>query len=169
MCRLIFNELIGLTHLAFGLLVSQILQKSKLVRIRPLEVIFLLAGALFPDIDMPFSFIGRIFGSLSFKLNEKVGHRSATHSLFTLGHLALAWLLTFNLPILLFTIGYASHILLDLFNKMGVKLLWPLGIYFVLLDGKVKTGEKLDYGLFLTFSLLASFPDVLFYPLNVLE
>lgn len=86
-------------------------------------------GSLLPDIDIPTSGIGRPFFPIAQRVNRLVGHRTVTHSL--LGLLLFALLL---LPVYLLwhrglalaiLLGYASHILLDQLNVMGVDLFWP--------------------------------------------
>ena len=91
----------------------------------------LLASGLVADID----WVTRLAGAEAFLR----GHRTATHSL--LGTAAIAAILAagfwfagrrypkfalkFFLALLLCAIGAGTHLLLDLFNGYGVKLLWP--------------------------------------------
>ena len=84
--------------------------------------------ALFPDLDHPQSLLGRIFPGLSKYILKKYGHRTVTHSVFSV--LVLSLLFT---PVIFFAktfyfasiIAYSSHIFIDLFNRSGVKLFAP--------------------------------------------
>ncbi|HSW79217.1 MAG TPA: metal-dependent hydrolase [Candidatus Saccharimonadales bacterium] len=103
-------------------------------------------GGIFPDIDQPTApfwrnlpegkFFGKLFGK------GAGGHRFFTHSILGLaafGFLANL-LLKFLHPIMphvnsgyvwwAFMIGFASHIVMDLFTKEGVPLLLPIPLKF---------------------------------------
>ncbi|GEM_PF-1697987 len=115
---------------------------------------FTVLGAILPDIDHPRSLIGRMFPFISNMLERKFGHRTFTHSflgaLFFIIIFALLIVL-YNLMLFVihlvfgityyglqesnyglayrwiaaFSIGYLSHLCLDMFNKQGSQLLWP--------------------------------------------
>lgn len=53
-------------------------------------------------------------------------HRGFTHSVLALLIASFSAYLIFKNLALAFCIGYASHLLIDLFNKKGERLLWPL-------------------------------------------
>lgn len=53
-------------------------------------------------------------------------HRGFTHSVLALLISYFSAYLTFKNMALAFCIGYASHLFIDLFNKKGEQLLWPL-------------------------------------------
>lgn len=93
-------------------------------------------GSLLPDIDIPTSGIGRPFFPLAQRINRALGHRTLTHSLLGLLFLALPilpiYLLGYRGLSLALLLGYASHILLDQVNVMGVELFWPARIRAVL-------------------------------------
>ncbi|MGL4344629.1 MAG: metal-dependent hydrolase [Cellulosilyticaceae bacterium] len=83
-------------------------------------------GALLPDIDHPNSWLSNHVGILRYPF-KVFGHRGATHSL-------LATLIVFAIiggifkggPITLgMTLGYLSHLLLDMLNPRGVPLFYP--------------------------------------------
>ena len=88
-------------------------------------------GSLLPDIDTPYSFIGRKCKIISYPLFYLFGHRTITHSL-------LIWTLLLCIsPIFssgfmygLFCIslygGVVSHLVLDTISTVGVSLLYPL-------------------------------------------
>ena len=89
-------------------------------------------ASLLPDIDHPRSRIGRLCPPVSSFLYRKVGHRTLTHSIF-------GWLITavIFLPLKYIDgggslykaaiIGYVSHAIIDLVNKDGVCLTYPIG------------------------------------------
>jgi inner membrane protein len=78
-----------------------------------------------PDIDHHESLIGKIFSRPSRYILKEFGHRTVTHSAYFPASLALLFpaLTPFYLGIIL---SYSSHIFIDLFNKSGVKLFYPL-------------------------------------------
>ena len=126
------------SHLAssafFYLAATSLLESS--VNIEGLAVTA--AGSLLPDIDTPTSSIGRPFFPLARWINQKIGHRTITHSflgmaVFAALVLGATWLLspgaTEGSTLLyygwLLILGYGSHILVDTLNKTGVELFWP--------------------------------------------
>ena len=136
-------------------------------------------GSLAPDIDLPSSIIGKIFFFISKPLERNFGHRTVTHSFFGwaiaslifailvipmkmgiqfFAGLSVTWSLTWRL-IVAFSIGYASHILLDMFNPRGVQLLWPNDARDVI-PGNPKfrpnAGSKAELAIFVAFTLLLS-------------
>lgn len=106
-------------------------------------------GGLLPDIDHPKSFLGRRFKITSHFLDKTTGHRGATHiptinalvfimlnkvtKLFTDSNMVSIFLLSIFLGIL-------SHIFLDIFNRMGVPLLYPLNKSYISF-GKIKVNS----------------------------
>lgn len=115
------------TQLAYNL--QPVLQLS------PSQYLFCVAtvtfGSLLPDIDTPYSYLGRKLKLVSYPIYKIFGHRTITHSL-------LVWsLLLFISPLFntgllygLFCIslygGVVSHIILDIISTTGVPLLYPL-------------------------------------------
>lgn len=93
-------------------------------------------GGLLPDIDHPGSKIGKRLYPIAWVVNKLFGHRGATHSL-------LALFLTsalFLMPSLLLdgfakfmytqfaigvSVGFLSHLLLDMTTKSGIPLMYP--------------------------------------------
>lgn len=136
------------THSAFGIFLTLILLAFFGIKfsLHWTVLFFAVIGSIIPDIDNPSSIIGHIFYPISTYLERKFGHRTITHSL--LGWLIASilfipllfigiWLLGFvyNLEFVIwdlaprwlsaFSIGYASHLVLDMFNKRGSQLFWP--------------------------------------------
>lgn len=66
-----------------------------------------------------------LFAALTF-LGGHTDHRSFTHSLAAMACFCLAVYLAFEPLLSYFAIGYASHLALDITNKQGIQLLWPL-------------------------------------------
>ena len=131
------------THSAFGIFLTLILLAFFGIKfsLHWTVLIFAALGSIIPDIDHPGSIIGRIFYPISTYLERKFGHRTITHSL-------IGWLIAsalFSLIIIIpsliienwslniyvsrwaaaFSIGYFSHLILDMFNKRGSQLFWP--------------------------------------------
>ena len=93
-------------------------------------------GALLPDIDHPGSKIGKALYPIAWVVNKLFGHRGATHSLLALFLTSVL----FVLPSLMLTgfagfmytqfaigvsVGFLSHLILDMSTKSGVPLLYP--------------------------------------------
>ena len=87
-------------------------------------------AALFPDIDAPYSKIGRKWPVASRAVNLFFGHRGVMHSL--IGCVAVLFSFKAVLPVSMQYLsryigaGYISHILADMLNPAGVPLLWPI-------------------------------------------
>lgn len=149
-------------------------------------------GALLPDIDIPKSFIGRIFFFISKPIERRYGHRTITHSLLgwfmasLLFALVLAIIyfaiaktrLGLSLPMHImpyvslalikrwlaaFSIGYLSHLILDMFNPRGVQMFYPEQGRDVI-PGNIKfrpeSGAKIELVIFLILcaGMLLSLP-----------
>ena len=112
-------------------------------------------GALLPDICHGGSKIGRTFKITSKIVNTLFGHRSFTHSLLFL--LLMAVLMNTYVPNESITagilVGMASHYVLDMATKNGIKLLFPLKIT-VRFPITTKTGGKVEDVVFGILSLL---------------
>lgn len=86
--------------------------------------------SVLPDIDNPSSIIGREAPILSRVLK----HRGFNHSLISLCVIFFGTYNIFNATFSKFaTLGWASHIFLDLLNPAGVQLFWPM-------HGKIRWG-----------------------------
>lgn len=100
-------------------------------------------GGLLPDIDHPKSALGHKNPFAGF-----LRHRGFCHSLAFAGILYFAGSTLFShsaLTVQALIIGVLSHIALDMMNKTGVQLLWPLKgmVKFPIL--KIKTGTANEY------------------------
>jgi len=141
------------THSVFGIFLTLIILAVFGVQwsLHWTIILFAVLGAIIPDIDHPKSIIGKLFYIISAPLERRYGHRTITHSLvgwiiFTLlfsfiivlpsfvifpalGWSAFGGNLSFDILgwrwILAFSLGYLSHIILDMFNRRGSQLFWP--------------------------------------------
>lgn len=113
-------------------------------------------GALLPDICHSGSKIGRKLPLFSKLINRVFGHRTFTHSLLFL--VIVAVLLNAFIPSEAlkagFLVGMASHYVLDMATKKGVKLLFPLSMT-VRFPITMKTGSKMERIVFSILALLA--------------
>jgi len=131
------------THSVFGMFLTLIILAVFGVQwsLHWTIILFAILGAVIPDIDHPKSIIGKFFYIISAPLERRYGHRTITHSLvgwviFTLLFsfiIVLPSFVIFNLSfdilgwrwIVAFSLGYLSHIILDMFNRRGSQLFWP--------------------------------------------
>ncbi len=149
-------------------------------------LLFAVIGSLAPDLDHPKSVIGKIFFFISKPLDKRFGHRTVTHSLIGwvvasvigIGLVAIVWAvyalletqiqgplpsITFGLAkrwVAAFSIGYFSHIMLDMLNPRGAQLFWPNpGRDVALKDPNLRpeTGAKAEIVIFLVLALLLVF------------
>jgi inner membrane protein len=145
----------GKTHITGGIAAS--LAFAQITNYDP--VILLCAGtigALLPDICHGGSKIGRSFPALSKIINTLFGHRTFTHSLLFL--LLVGVLLNAvsaneaaNAGVL---VGMASHYILDMATKNGIKLFFPLRVT-VRFPLTATTGGLSEYAVFAVLSVLA--------------
>ncbi|OGC04427.1 hypothetical protein A2276_08655 [candidate division WOR-1 bacterium RIFOXYA12_FULL_43_27] len=133
------------THSVFGVFLTLIILALFGVKLSLHWTIMLFAilGALLPDADHPASIIGRFLYPISSRIERRFGHRTVTHSLigWMSATISASVLIAFvsliplisrwgwsDLPVrwaAAFSIGYFSHIVLDMFNKRGSQLFWP--------------------------------------------
>lgn len=147
----------GNTHIIGGITAS--LAFAQISNDNPLVLVGAgVIGALLPDICHGGSKIGRKLPIISKIVNTMFGHRSFTHSLlflFLVGMLLHTFIpyKAISLGILL---GMASHILLDMGTKKGVKLFFPVSIS-VHLPITTKTGSKAEKVVFMLLTILSVF------------
>ena len=120
--------------------------------------------AVLPDIDYSRSFIGRILYPISYQIECRVAHRTATHS-FLIAILfsgLLGWVLSFftSNSILYWSVislvSYTSHIFLDWFTKKGAQSYWPAQGWCVMFKSRswrIKTGSAGEF-IFALFLIL---------------
>lgn len=114
-------------------------------------------GALLPDICHSGSKIGRRLPLLSKLINTLFGHRTFTHSLLFI--VIVGAILTSYIPSEAIQsgvlVGMASHYLLDMATKNGIKLLFPLN-FTVRFPITTRTGSSVE-SLFFSLLSIASF------------
>ena len=144
----------GNTHIIGGLAAS--LAFAQVSNYEPVLLVGAgVIGAIIPDICHGGSKIGRKFKALSKVINTLFGHRSFTHSLLFLVIMGIL-LNSFvdNESIVLgILVGMASHYILDMATKNGIKLLYPFKIT-VRFPITTRTGGKVEYLVFAILSLL---------------
>ncbi len=117
------------THISFAALVYLVLLTSAGVPLTLLNATATALASLLPDIDTGASIAGRLFPSLSRRIERRCGHRTLTHSLpFSLAvAVCLAPLAFLDRGIyIVIMVGYVSHPLLDSCTVTGVRLLYPI-------------------------------------------
>jgi len=136
------------THMLFGLVCYFLL--SYFVEMPVFVLMFVLLGSVFVDIDSCSSKVGRRFWFLSWFFR----HRGFLHSL--IGALFFSTLIGLvNLWVGFgFFVGYISHLVLDCFTRMGLRLFWPFGFK---VKGFVKSGSWVEDVLFVLFLFLDIF------------
>lgn len=145
----------GKTHITGGIAAS--LAFAQITNYDP--VILLCTGtigALLPDICHGGSKMGRTFPALSKIVNTLFGHRTFTHSLLFLVLIGvLLDALSANEAVTAgILVGMASHYILDMATKNGIKLLFPLRIT-VRFPVTATTGGMSEYAVFAVLSVLA--------------
>lgn len=107
-----------------------------------------LIAALLPDIDSSSSEVGHRWYFRP--LQWFVKHRGLIHSFSFC--IVLSLLLAFFVPILAFPffLGYMSHLFADSFTLEGITPFWPSKLVS---NGVVRTGGKMEYGIFAGFVL----------------
>jgi membrane-bound metal-dependent hydrolase YbcI (DUF457 family) len=102
----------------------------------------LFIGALLPDLDCRASVPGRLLPFVSRRVEHRFGHLEEWHTLVANALVAIS-----TVPLLLLidveawyliSLGFLSHLLLDLLNPQGIMIFWPLTRRrFKVLDGPI--------------------------------
>ena len=147
--------MLGNTHIVGGITAS--LAFSQFSNENPFVLVGAgVIGALLPDICHGGSKIGRMFPVSSKIVNKLFGHRSFTHSLLFL--LLIAVFMDTFVPHRSLTIGIllgiASHLILDMGTKKGIKLFFPIKIS-VRFPLTIKTGSKVEQVIFALLCMLS--------------
>jgi len=135
------------THIAIGLFLAFLFMPSVKFKIIFLPII--LICSLLPDIDCTHSYLGkhRIFRPLQWVIK----HREFLHSFTFCYLLTLLLVLYFPIFALPFFLGYGGHLFADAFTIEGIKPFWPKEEK---MEGKIKTGGKIEVILFYTISIV---------------
>lgn len=129
--------MLGITHALISLAVARACGLITIKSYLPIAV--LIFFSLLPDIDMPYSGLGKIFFPISRLLYRYFGHRNITHSVFFLA-LVLAPML-FTTYFLLAFIALILHLIADSLTYTGIPWLWPYEKNFNFLGGPIITGK----------------------------
>ncbi len=140
----------GYTHFASGIFLGVVLYSS------PVAVAEVALGAVFPDLDAPFSKISCL-ARIRKNKGSALKHRGILHTVTAASLIYGVYFLLFqNNAIVPFLLGYLLHIFLDSFTPMGIKPFYPLSkIKFRMPGPNVKTGSAEDRALGTVFSILA--------------
>lgn len=89
---------------------------------------FIVIGSVLPDIDTPYSYLGKRLRPISDIIYKTLGHRSATHSIIiiTIAFFVGVLIWDINAIIVGLLIGTLIHILGDTATPQGVCIAWPL-------------------------------------------
>lgn len=84
-------------------------------------------GTILPDIDHPYSKVGKKVKPLSKWIYNNLGHRTLTHSLFIITVFYFSYNIAFGMDIVStgLMIGCVMHVLFDLMTPSGVPLAYP--------------------------------------------
>ena len=147
--------MLGNTHIVGGITAS--LAFSQFSNDNPFVLVGAgVIGALLPDICHGGSKIGRMFPVSSKIVNKLFGHRSFTHSLLSLLLIALIMdtFVSYRSWTIGLLLGMASHLILDMGTKKGVKLFFPIKIS-VRFPITIKTGSKVEQVIFALLCMLS--------------
>ena len=145
----------GKTHIIGGLAAS--LAFAQVTSYDPVLLVGAgVIGAVLPDICHGGSKIGRAFPVVSKVINKIFGHRSFTHSLLFLAIMAFLMnsFVTNKSVTAGVLVGMASHLVLDMATRNGIKLLFPLKIR-VRFPLTTRTGGTVEYVVLAALSLLS--------------
>jgi membrane-bound metal-dependent hydrolase YbcI (DUF457 family) len=121
------------SHTLIGMAAATTLAAAGFWPISLTVLIAAFAGSLAPDIDHPYSTLGRPLFFLSYPLNAAIGHRAGTHSILALAICAMIALYCESAGFA--DVGYAAHIAADLITIEGCAILFP-GIALVTPSGR---------------------------------
>ena len=145
----------GKTHIIGGLAAS--LAFAQVTNYEPVLLVGAgVIGAMIPDICHGGSKVGRAFPVVSRVINVLFGHRSFTHSLLFLVLMAILMnsFVTIESVTAGILVGMASHLVLDMATRNGIKLLFPLKIR-VRFPLTTRTGGTVEYMVLAALSLLS--------------
>lgn len=156
----------GKTHLTAGMLAAVYISKKTNLPFNDVITCCSLSslGALFPDIDLASSKLGSKVKIISKPINKFFGHRTFFHApiIYTIVYIILNSFFPENINYFnYFFVGVATHIGLDLLNKKGIPLFYPIYRKRFHL-ATIKTQGKMEYvlnGIFLIFICLLLVQD----------
>ena len=101
------------------------------------------ASALFPDIDLCTSKVGYKTKPISFIISKLFGHRTLFHSpilYITLYLLGMKYFPQYDWVVQAFTAGVMSHLFLDMLNRKGIPIFYPISKRYHI--ATIKTGSR---------------------------
>ena len=121
------------SHTLLGVLAGAGLARVGLFDLSAPVIAGLVLGSVAPDIDTPFSALGRILPFISGPLYLTIGHRTATHSVYGVTIVIMTAFLVQELgpwpwlvsPAIAFMVGYLIHVAADLLTIEGCALAYP--------------------------------------------
>ncbi len=141
------------THLAFALFAGSSLFYFLDIEQKIIFLSVVFFASIFPDIDTPYSRIGRRIRPLSNLFKVLFKHRGFLHTVFFLA--AIDFLLLYfeyGFFAFAFSVGFLSHLVMDSLTKQGVKPFYPFPFR---VKGFLKTGGFFEN--ILAFLFLAGF------------
>ncbi len=154
--------MMGITHLVISGTATSLLLGTADARL----ILIGAAASLLPDIDTSTSSAGRIFFPVSRFLEQRLPHRSSTHSLLASGIVAI---LSYSLVALghvpedfihALNIGYFFGYFADIFTASGCELFWPSTVRVVWPGNRkfrLRTNSPVESGVLVMLSLLLVF------------
>lgn len=127
------------THIAIALLAFLLI--LPFVHDKILFSILFFAATALPDIDSPFSFLGKKAKFVSFFTK----HRSFFHSMTFCLAISVPFLFIFPKAAFPIFFGYSLHLLLDSLTIQGIRFLWPSAKS---VKGPIRTGGIFELILF---------------------
>lgn len=147
------------THLAFSLFIGLFLMER--FSNKYLFLGLLLFGSLLPDLDTPYSKLGRKIKPISGLIKFLFGHRKLFHSLL----IAVLIFVIFNYILDMYLVGaalfsgFVLHLVMDGLTREGINFLYPFAKFRV--SGFVKTRGFFDWLLLFVFIFLIGLKVVL--------
>jgi inner membrane protein len=151
--------MLGFTHALISLAMAR---AAGLITIKSYaDIAVLVFFSLLPDIDMPYSELGKILFPIARPLYRYFGHRNITHSIIFMTLVLGPMLLTgyFFMAFL----AYVLHLIADSLTYTGIPWLWPFNKNFNFLGGPIITGKWTDF--LICIICIAVFLFIEFYPL----
>ena len=147
------------THLVFNLFIGLFLMNY--FSQKYLFLGLLLFGSLLPDIDNPYSKLGRKIKPVSGLIKFIFGHRGFFHSLIfpILIYVILRYIFDLKLIGIAILIGYVLHLVIDGLTKEGVNYFYPFAKFRM--SGFIKTGGMLEWLIFCVLVFLVGVKLVL--------
>lgn len=126
------------THAAMGLYLYMMFERLAQIDNSIIFFFILIGSTLLPDIDYKGSLLGRKVKAVG----EFFNHRGFIHTVYALAIFAVLVQVIWHNYIytLAFSLGYASHLFLDMFSKSGLKPFW----FGKKIYGNIKTGGFMD-------------------------